>query len=64
MSLTPAWLFTVSRFNPFVYVVDATRATFVGDLTGTAVLLGVLAAAALSVAAVAFGIRTFQRKNT
>ena len=63
MSLAPAWLFTVSRFNPFVYVVDATRAAFVGNLAGTAVLLGVLAAVALSVAAVTFGIRTFQREN-
>jgi ABC-2 type transport system permease protein len=63
MSLAPAWLFIMSRFNPFVYVVDATRAAFVGNLTGTAVLLGVLAAVALSVAAIAFGIRTFQREN-
>jgi len=63
MSLAPAWLFTVSRFNPFVYVVDATRAAFVGNLTGPAVLLGMLAAVALSVAAVTFGIRTFQREN-
>jgi hypothetical protein len=36
---------------------------FVGDLTGTTVLLGVLAAVALSIAAVAFGIRTFQRES-
>lgn len=63
MSLAPAWLFTVSRFNPFVYVVDATRAAFVGNLAGTTVLLGMLAAVALSVAAVTFGIRTFQREN-
>lgn len=63
MSLAPAWLFTVSRFNPFVYVVDATRAAFVGDLTGTTVLLGLLAAVALSAAAVTLGIRTFQREN-
>ncbi|HKR49161.1 MAG TPA: ABC transporter permease [Pseudonocardiaceae bacterium] len=63
MSLAPAWLFTVSRFNPFVYVVDATRAAFVGDLASTTVALGVLAAVALSVAAVTFGIRTFQREN-
>lgn len=63
MSLAPAWLFTMSRFNPFVYVVDATRAAFAGDLTSTTVALGVLAAVALSVAAVTFGIRTFQREN-
>jgi ABC-2 type transport system permease protein len=63
MSLAPAWLFTLSRFNPFVYVVDATRAAFVGDFTGTTVLLGVVAAAALAIAAVTFGIRTFQRES-
>ncbi|MGH3755499.1 MAG: ABC transporter permease [Pseudonocardiaceae bacterium] len=63
MSLAPTWLFTISRFNPFVYVVDATRAAFVGDLTGPAVALGVLAAGALSAAMVAFGIRTFQRES-
>lgn len=63
MSLAPAWLFTVSRFNPLVYVVDATRAAFVGDVTSSAVLLGILAAVALSVVAVAFGAHTFQREN-
>ena len=63
LPMSLAWLFTVSRFNPFVYVVDATRAAFVGDLASTTVLLGVLAAVALSVAAVTFGIRTFQREN-
>lgn len=63
MSLAPVWLFIVSRFNPFVYVVDATRAAFVGDLTGTTVGLGVLAAVGFSIAAVAFGVRTFQRES-
>ncbi len=63
MSLAPAWLFTVSRFNPFVYVVDATRAAFVGDLTGTTVLLGVVVAVTLSTVAIRFGIRTFQRES-
>lgn len=63
MSLAPLWLYTVSRFNPFVYVVDATRAEFVGDLHGTTVLLGVLAAVGLSIVAVSFGVRTFRREN-
>lgn len=63
MSLAPAWLFTLSRFNPVVYVVDATRAAFVGDLTGTTVLLGILAVTALAITAVSFGIRTFQRES-
>ncbi|HEX8932705.1 MAG TPA: ABC transporter permease, partial [Pseudonocardiaceae bacterium] len=63
MSLAPLWLYIVSRFNPFVYVVDATRAAFVGDVSGTTVLLGVLAAVGLSIVAVSFGVRTFQREN-
>jgi len=63
MSLAPAWLFTVSRFNPFVYAVDATRAAFVGNLRSTTVLIGVGVAVALSIAAVALGIRTFQRES-
>jgi ABC-2 type transport system permease protein len=63
MSLAPAWLFTLSRFNPLVYVVDAVRAAFIGNLGSSTVLLGALAAVALSVAAVAFGARTFQREN-
>jgi ABC-2 type transport system permease protein len=63
MSLAPLWLYIVSRFNPFVYVVDATRAAFVGDVSGTTVLPGVLAAVGLSIVAVSFGVRTFQREN-
>jgi ABC-2 type transport system permease protein len=63
MSLAPAWLFTVSRFNPFVYVVDATRAAFLGTLTGTVVALGVVVAIALSIVAVGYGVRTFQRES-
>lgn len=63
MSLAPTWLFIVSRFNPFVYVVDATRAAFIGDLGSTTVLIGVGVAVALSVAAVAFGARTFHRES-
>jgi hypothetical protein len=43
--------------------VDATRAAFVGDLHGTTVLLGVLAAVGLSIVAVSFGVRTFRREN-
>lgn len=64
MSLAPGWLFTVSRFNPFVYVVDATRAAFVGHLTGTTVALGILVGVALSIAAVGFGVRTFRRESS
>ncbi|MDQ3989274.1 MAG: ABC transporter permease [Actinomycetota bacterium] len=63
MSLAPGWLYTLSRFNPFVYVVDAERATFVGDLESVTVGLGVLAAAVLATLAVLFGARTFQRES-
>lgn len=63
MSLAPVWLFVVSRFNPFVYVVDATRAAFVGNLTGSTVVLGILVAVAMSIAAVSYGVRTFKRES-
>ncbi len=63
MSLAPGWLYTLSRFNPFVYVVDAERAAFVGDLGSGTVGLGVLAAAVLAALAVTFGARTFQRET-
>ena len=63
MTLAPAWLFTLSRLNPFAYVVDAERAAFRGAvLTGT-VALGVTVALGLAAVTVAWGVRTFQRES-
>lgn len=63
MSLAPGWLYTLSRFNPFVYVVDAERYAFLGDTAGWRVPLGVAVAVGLAAAAVLWGARTFQREN-
>ena len=63
MTLAPAWLFALSRLNPFAYIVDAERAAFRGAvLTGT-VGLGVAVALGLAALTVAWGVRTFQRES-
>lgn len=63
MTVAPDWLYTLSRANPFVYVVDAARALFRGELLTTGVLTGAVVAAALVVVAVTWGVRTFQRES-
>jgi ABC-2 type transport system permease protein len=63
MTLAPAWLFAVSRANPFVYVVDAERAIFQGDLLTTTVLVGLGVSVLLVVLTVGWGVRTFQRES-
>ncbi len=63
MTLAPAWLFAISRVNPFVYVVDAERAIFQGELLTGTVLVGVAVAIALTVVTVGWGVRTFQRES-
>ncbi|GAA1526068.1 ABC transporter permease [Streptomyces albidochromogenes] len=61
MALAPGWLDALSHFMPFRYVVDAMRAGYVGDYTGTAMLYGVLTSAALVAVAVTVGTRVFRR---
>lgn len=63
LTVAPAWLFALSRANPFVYVVDATRAVFLGDLTSSTTLIGIAVALVLVVVSVAWGVRTFQRES-
>ncbi len=63
MTLAPAWLFGLSRINPFVYIVDAERAVFRGVLTGTTVTVGIVVGLALAALTVAWGVRTFQRES-
>lgn len=64
MDLAPDWLFTLSRINPFTYIVEAERAAFLGDFGSDSVLYGGLATVALAVLAVVWGTRTFQRENS
>jgi ABC-2 type transport system permease protein len=62
MTLAPTWLYDLSRVNPFVYVVDAERAIFRGDL-GSVAVVGIVITIALVVVMVAWGVRTFQRES-
>jgi ABC-2 type transport system permease protein len=63
MSIAPHWLYVLSRFNPFSHVVDAERAAFRGDFDTDNLLLGSLVSLGITVLAVIWGIRTFQREN-
>lgn len=61
MTLGPAWLDVLSHFMPFRYLVDAVRAAFVGSYASSALLYGVLVAAAFAVVSVTFCTRAFRR---
>jgi ABC-2 type transport system permease protein len=63
MTVAPAWLYNLSRANPFVYVVDAERAVFQGELFTPTVLVGLGIAVLLVVLAVGWGVRTFRRES-
>lgn len=63
MSLGPAWLYNLSRVNPFSYIVDAERAAFLGDFASRPILIGGVVMLALVVLTVWWGTRTFQREN-
>ena len=63
MSVAPAWLFDLSRANPFAHIVEAERALFRGDLGDPAVLIGVGVTAALAALCLTWGIRTFHRES-
>ncbi|MEU4997003.1 ABC transporter permease [Streptomyces sp. NPDC021622] len=60
MALAPGWLDVLSHFMPFRYLVDAVRAAYVGDYASTAMLYGVLTAAALTLVSVTVGTRVFR----
>ncbi|HEV7975134.1 ABC transporter permease [Amycolatopsis sp.] len=61
--LAPQWLYNIARFNPFRYVVDASRSGFLGDFTMDALFTGCVVLAAMTALAVWWGARTFQREN-
>ncbi|MWA13652.1 ABC transporter permease [Streptomyces sp. BA2] len=61
MALAPGWLDVLSHFMPFRYLVDAVRAAYVGDYASTAMLYGVLMAAALAAGSVTVGTRVFRK---
>lgn len=61
MELAPSWLYTISRFNPATYLVEAERALFLGNFADMAVLYGVIAAVAIAVVGLALGSRVMRR---
>jgi ABC-2 type transport system permease protein len=63
MTLAPAWLYALSRVNPFSYVVDAERAIFRGDFASPAALIGLAVTALVVAVTLAWGVRTFQRES-
>lgn len=63
ITLGPHWLYQLSRANPFTYVVDASRAAFLGDFDGVTVLAGLGAALVLAVLGLLVATRRFHRQS-
>ena len=61
MELAPDWLYTVSRFNPAAYLVEAERALFAGNFGDGAVLYGAVASVAIAAAGLLLGGRAMSR---
>ncbi|MFI5779374.1 ABC transporter permease [Nocardia sp. NPDC051570] len=63
MSLAPTWLRVISDINPFKHTVDAARALFRGEFTGSEVYLGVGLTVVIAVLLIVVGARSFAREN-
>jgi ABC-2 type transport system permease protein len=63
LGLAPSWLYWISRFNPFTHVMEAGRATFRGDFSMDSLFTGAVVLVVMTVLAVWWGARTFQREN-
>lgn len=63
MAVAPAWLQVISAALPTTHIVNGVRAAFAGDITSTAVLVGLLWTVAITIAAFIFGSRAFARAN-
>ncbi len=61
--LAPDWLYWLSRINPFAHVMDAERASFRGDFSVDALLTGSVVLFVITILAVWWGARTFQKEN-
>lgn len=61
MAFAPAWLRTVSRWNPFAWAVDATRALFDSHPGDSSVWKALVILAALTTAAVFWASRAFAK---
>jgi ABC-2 type transport system permease protein len=63
MTVAPAWLRTLSRFNPLAHLVDAIRDVFLGRYATGQVAVGSLAVLVLAVLSVTLATRMFLREN-
>ncbi len=61
LTLAPAWLFRLSSFNPFRYVVDASRDIYAGNLQSPAVLKGFLILIVLAAASFGWSMRCMKK---
>jgi ABC-2 type transport system permease protein len=61
MAFAPHWLRALSAWNPLTYVVDGSRALFVGDYTATSVWQALTVTGALAVLGIVWASRAFAR---
>jgi ABC-2 type transport system permease protein len=61
MSIAPSWLQTASRWNPFTWAVDGTRALFAGDPGDPHVWQSLVILGALTVLSVMWAARSFAK---
>jgi len=61
MSIAPSWLQTASRWNPFTWAVDGTRALFAGDPGDPHVWQSLVILGALTVLSVTWAARSFAK---
>ena len=59
----PDWLYWLSRVNPMVYVVDSTRAAFLGDFTSHHFWIGIGVAIVLAAIGLTLATRAFTRQS-
>jgi ABC-2 type transport system permease protein len=57
----PAWLRTLSKFNPLTHIVDAERKLFDGVVMDRHVLYGIVAAVGLAIVGLTVGVRAMKR---
>ncbi len=60
----PDWLYWISRCNPVAYVVDATRAAFLGDFTSWHFWVGTLVTVAMVAIGLTVSTRAFARQSS
>lgn len=61
IDMGPEWMKFLSRINPLTHIVDAERALFAGDFGQSAVLFGIISAAAVAIIGLAVGTRIMRR---